>query len=88
MIPKSHWSLLLTRLSQKGILTWLKKGGKKHNVVKEAITPTISAKNNIDTVNKTEKSQAFNRTVDKFKSNKTYKVKSIDKSRSTQRTNT
>ena len=34
--------------------------GTKHNEVKGAITPTI-AKNNIDTVNKTEKSQASKR---------------------------
>ena len=31
--------------------------------MKEAITPPISAKKRIDTVNKTDKSQAFNKTV-------------------------
>ena len=42
----------------------------------------------MDTVNKTEKSQAPNKTVDTTKSNKTDTVKSLDKSRSTQRTDT
>ena len=55
---------------------------------KEAITPTISEKKKIDTVNKTEKSQAPNKIVDTLKSNKIDNVKSIDKSRSTQRTDT
>ena len=57
-------------------------------MVKEAITPPISAKKMINTFNKTEKSQASNKTVDTPKSIKTDKVKSIDKSMSTQRTNT
>ena len=35
----------------------------KTNVVKESITPTISERK-IDTINKTEKSQASNKTVD------------------------
>ena len=39
-------------------------------------------------VNKTNKSQAFNKTVDTPKRNKTDTVKSIDTSRSTQRTDT
>ena len=74
IIPKRHCSILLTRLSKKGILTWLKKKGKpKPNVVKEFITPTNSAKKDIDTVNKTEKAQASNKTVD------TPKGKKIDK---------
>ena len=30
MIPKSNWSLLLTQLSKKGILTWLTKNGKQN----------------------------------------------------------
>ena len=55
-----------------------KKGGKT-NVVKESTTPPISAKNNIDTVKKTEKSQASNKTVDTPKINKTDTVKSLDK---------
>ena len=38
-------------------MTW-----KKTNVVKESITPTIE-KNNIDTVNKTDKSQASKRKI-------------------------
>ena len=52
--------------------------------MKEAITSTISAKKKIYTINKTDKSQAPNKTVDKPRSNKTDKVKSVDKSRSTQ----
>ena len=52
MIPKRHWSLLLTRFSNKGILTWLTKRGNKPNVVKEAITPTFSEKKKIDAVKK------------------------------------
>ena len=54
--------------------------------MKEAITHHISEKKKIDTVNKTDKSQASNKTVDIPKSNKTDKVKSIDKSRSIPRT--
>ena len=38
--------------------------------MKEAITPPILAQNNIDTVNKTEKSQSSNKRVDTFSSNK------------------
>ena len=57
-------------------------------MVKKGIAPPISAKNEIDTVNKTEKSQASSKTVDTPKSNKTDNDKSIDKSRSTQRTDT
>ena len=45
----------------------------KPNLVKKAITPPISAKNNIETVNKTEKSQASNKTVDTPISNKSDK---------------
>ena len=56
--------------------------------MKEAIPAPISAKKKIDTVNKTEISQASNKTVDTPKINKTGKVKSIDKSWSTQRTDT
>ena len=41
-------------------------------------------KKKMDTVNKTEKSQAYNKSDDTQESNKTDKVKSIDKSRSTQ----
>ena len=48
-------------------------------MVEEDITPLISEKNNIDTVKKTEKKQASNKTIDTPKSNKTDKVKSIDK---------
>ena len=61
--------------------------GEKPNVVKESITPPI-AKNNIDTVNKIEKSQASKRKIDRSSSNKSDKCKSLDKSRSTQRTET
>ena len=39
-----------------------KKGKPKQNIVEEAITPSISEKTKIDTVNKTEKSQASNKT--------------------------
>ena len=59
----------------------------KHNMVKEAITPPI-AKKKIDEVNKTEKSQASNKTIDGYSSNKSDKVKSLDKSIFTQRTDT
>ena len=48
-------------------------------MVKEAVTPPILSKKKIDTFNKTEKSQASNKTVDRPKSNKTDKGKSIDK---------
>ena len=65
-----------------------KKSRTKPNVAEKSITPPISAKKKIYTFNKTEKSQASNKTVDTHKSNKTDKVKSIDKSRSTQRTDT
>ena len=65
-----------------------KKSKTKHNVVKEAITPPISEKNKIGTFNKTEKSQAYHKTVDTPRSNKTDKVKPVDKSRSNQRTDT
>ena len=66
----------------------LQKMKTKSNAVKEAITPPISAKNKIDTVNKTEKSQTSNKTVDTTKRNITDTVKSLDKSISTQRTDT
>ena len=42
----------------------------------------------MDTVNKTEKPQAPNKTVDKTKSNKTDTVKPLDKPGSSQRTDT
>ena len=45
-------------------------------------------KKKIDTLKKADKTQASNKTVDTPRSNKTNKVKSIDKSRSTQRTET
>ena len=47
-------------------------------MAKEAITHPIS-KTKFDTVNKTEKSQASNKTVDTTRSNKYEKVKSLDK---------
>ena len=59
----------------------------KSNVVKEAIAPPI-VKNNIDTVNKTEKLQASKSKKAKSISNKSEKVKSLDESRSTQSTET
>ena len=48
--------------------------GTKPNVVKEAITTPIS-KNIIDTVNKTDNSQASNKTIDIFSRNKSDKGK-------------
>ena len=65
-----------------------KKGKRKPNVVKESINPPISSKKKIDTVKKTDKSQVSNKTVDTPRSNKTDKVKSLDKSRSNKRTDT
>ena len=56
--------------------------------MKEAVTPTISSKNNIDKFNKKEKSQASNKTVDTPQNNKTEKFQSIDKSISNQITDT
>ena len=54
---------------------------KKPNVVKEDITHPI-AKNNIDTVSKTEKPQASKIKIYKSIINKSDKGKSLDKSRS------
>ena len=65
-----------------------KKRKAKTNAAKEDITPLMSEKNKIDTVKKTEKSQAYNKTVHTPRSNKTDKANSIDKSRSAQRTDT
>ena len=39
-----------------------KEGKSKQNVVEEVVTPPISEKKKIDIVNKTEKSQASNKT--------------------------
>ena len=64
-----------------------KKGKSKQNVVEEAITSHISAKKNIDTINKTEKSQASKRTVPISKKLNPQVVRTVDKSGSTQRTN-
>ena len=58
---------------------------KKPNVVREAITYPIAKRNN-DTVNKTEKSQAYKIEKYKYINNKSEKGKSLDKSRYTQRT--
>ena len=57
--------------------------GTKTNVVKESRTTPI-AKKNIDTFNKTDKSQASNTTIDTPSRNKSDKGRSLDKSRSTQ----
>ena len=65
-----------------------KEGKSEQIAVEEAITPPISAKKKIDTVNKRDKSQAYNKTVDKPKRNKTDTVKSLDKSRYAQITDT
>ena len=59
----------------------------KPYMVKESITPPI-AKNNIDIVKKIEKPQASKRIKDKSISIKSDKGISLDKSRSTQRTET
>ena len=56
-----------------------KEGKSKQNVLEEDITTPISTKQKIDAVNKTEKSQAFNKTLDTPKANKTDTVKSLDK---------
>ena len=64
-----------------------KKRKTEHKMVKEVITPPISEKKKkIDTFNKREKSQTYNKTVYTPRSNKTDKVNSIDKSRSDQTT--
>ena len=63
-----------------------KKGKSKPNVVEEAITSTILAKKKIDTVNKTEKSKTPKKIVP-TPLKKPNTLNSIDKSRSTQRTN-
>ena len=57
-------------------------------MVEEATTYPISAKRKIDTVRKTKKCQALNKTVDTSKINKTDTFKSIYKSRFTQITDT
>ena len=56
--------------------------------MEESITPPISEKKKIDTVNKTEKSQASNKTVNTPKSNKIDTGKSLDESRYSQITDT
>ena len=56
--------------------------------MEEAITTPISEKNKIGTVIKTDKSKTSTKTVDTTKINKTDTVKSLDKSMSTQITDT
>ena len=73
--------------TEKNVKEGINDMGTKPNVVKEAITIPI-AKNNIDTVNKTDKSRASKRKKYQSISNKSDKDKSLDKSRSTQRTET
>ena len=76
MIPKKHWSLILTQLLKCNTKMVDKKGKK----IGEGSHPSsYFRKMKIDTVNKTDKSKTYNRTVDTLRSNKTYKVKSIDK---------
>ena len=72
-LPKIHWSLL--HKNGQGRDKW---HGKKPNVVKEAITRTI-AKNKIDTVNETDNPQSSKSKKDKSVSNKSDKVRSLDK---------
>ena len=75
MIPKCigiyYWHVCQRREYLHGI----HKIKTKPNVVKKAINPLISAKKKIDTVNKIDKSQASNKTVDTLRRNKTEKVK-------------
>ena len=60
------------------------KKGKKPNLVEEAPNSTISEREkNIDTVNKIDKSQAPQKTVDTSNINKTDIVRTMDKSGST-----
>ena len=59
----------------------------KPYVAKEDITTHI-AERKIDTVNKIEKSQALNKKIDTSSSNKPDKGRWLDKSRSTQTTDT
>ena len=54
-----------------------KEGKSKPNALEESIIPPISTKKKIYTVNKTEKSQASNKTVDTPKSNKNDIVKPL-----------
>ena len=68
-----------TVLKEGNIVLVNRKRKTKPNVVKKAITTPISEKKKIVTVNKTEKSQAFNKAVNTTRSNKTEKIKSIDK---------
>ena len=49
-------------------------------MVEKAINYPVSVRNNIDTVNKSDKSQAYNKTVDTLKRKKTDTVRTIDKS--------
>ena len=56
--------------------------------MKEATNPTVSEKKKIDTVKKTEKSQASKKTVDTSKRNKNDTIKTIHKSESNQITDT
>ena len=56
--------------------------------MEESITPPFPEKYKTDTVKKTEKSQASNKTVHTPKINKTHTVKSLDKSRYIRRTDT
>ena len=48
---------------KEGTTDTVEKKGKKPNVVEEAITTPVSAKEKIDTVNKTDKSQAPQKTL-------------------------
>ena len=89
MVRKTSWDLDETK---KALVTTthtvLKEGnaymGTKPNVVSESITPPIEKKK-IDTVNKTEKSQASIKKLDTSSSNRSENGKSLDKSRYTQR---
>ena len=54
-LPKIHWSLLHIKLSKKGLIA------RKQNLMWQRNPLLLPLKNKIDTVNKTEKSQAYKR---------------------------
>ena len=76
-------------VDKEGITYMVDKIGKrKPNVVHKDITSPISEKKKIDTVKKTQKSQASKKTVDTSKRNKNDTIKTIHKSESNQITDT
>ena len=73
MIPNRNWSLIITRLSNKGILKWFTKKGNQNKILWRSHHSSYFKKK--DTVNKTDKPQASNKIVDTPKRNKTDTVK-------------